>query len=135
MRKKKLSKAKTKKGKTAAMRNLRVIYPEYFDKNLSWRLGRRVPKKLAYEEPELKRVALAAQKAGYEVFLDSKKNYSRSWYAGRGRLMINKDGSKEVQLREIAKNLPKVNLPKPKEKQKPTAKKAKKGSAYRQKKR
>lgn len=128
-----MSTAKSKKGKTAARRNLRVIYPEYFDKNLSWRLGRRVPKKLAYDEPELKRVALAAQKAGYEVFLDSKKNYPRTWYEGRGRLMINKDGSKEVQLREIAKNLPKVNLPKPATKKKSTTKKAKKGSAYRQK--
>ena len=128
-----MSKAKTKKGKTAERRNLRVIYPEYFDKNLSWRLGRRIPKKLAYDEPELKRVALAAQKAGYEVFLDSKKNYSRTWYEGRGRLLINKDGSKEAQLREIARNLSKVNLPKPKAKKKPTTKKAKKGSAYRQK--
>ncbi|MGC9780320.1 MAG: signal recognition particle subunit SRP19/SEC65 family protein [Candidatus Heimdallarchaeota archaeon] len=130
-----MSKAKSKKGKTAARRNLRIIYPEYFDKNLSWRMGRRVPKKLAYDEPELKRVALAAQKAGYEVFLDSKKNYSRTWYEGRGRFLINKDGSKEVQIREIAKNIPKVNLPKPaKAKKKPTTKKPKKGSVYRPKK-
>ena len=126
--------SKAKKGTTAEKRNLRVIYPEYFDKNLSWRMGRRVPLKLAYDEPELKRVALAAQKAGYEVFLDSKKHYSKTWYEQRGRLMITKDGSKETQLREIARNIPKVNLPKPSAAKEPsTKKKTKKGSVYRQK--
>lgn len=127
--------SKAKKGKTAERRNLRVIYPEYFDKNLSWRMGRRVPTKLAFDMPELERVALAAQKAGYEVFLDSKKHYSKTWYEHRGRLMITKDGSKEVQLREIARNLSKVNMPKPAAaKKKETAKKkTKKGSVYRQK--
>lgn len=125
--------SKSKKGKSQR-KDLRVIYPEYFDKNLTMRLGRRVPLKLAYEEPEAKRVALAAQKAGYEVFLDSKKHYSRTWYNRNGRVLIEKNGSKEEQLREIAKNLSKVNLPKPKEK-KPSSqkKKPKKGSAYRQK--
>ncbi|NHJ31571.1 MAG: hypothetical protein FK732_01795 [Asgard group archaeon] len=128
-------KSKAKKGKTAERRNLRVIYPEYFDKNLTWRMGRRVPEKLAFDTPELKRVALAAQKAGYEVFLDSKKHYSKTWYEQRGRVLITKDGSKEEQLRAIARNLSKVNMPKPSAaKKKPsTKKKAKKGSVYRQK--
>ena len=115
---------------------MRVIYPEYFDKNLSWKMGRRVPLKLAYEEPELKRVALAAQKAGYEVFLDSNKHYSSTWYNNNGRMLIRKAGTKEEQIREIAKNIPKVNLPKPKEKPvEPKKKKTKKGSVYREKKR
>jgi len=126
--------SKAKKGKTAERRKLRVIYPEYFDKNLTWRMGRRVPVKLAFDTPELKRIALAAKKAGYEVFLDSKKHYSKTWYEQRGRVLITKDGSKEEQLREIARNLSKVNLPKPKATKKPTSKKkAKKGSVYRQK--
>ncbi|MBK5113278.1 MAG: hypothetical protein KGD59_02170 [Candidatus Heimdallarchaeota archaeon] len=128
--------SKAKKGKTAAdKRNLRVVYPEYFDKNLTWRMGRRVPEELAFDTPELKRVALAAQKAGYEVFLDSKKHYSKTWYEQKGRVLITKDGSKEEQLREIARNLSKVNMPKATvEKKKPdTKKKVKKGSVYRQK--
>jgi signal recognition particle subunit SRP19 len=111
---------------------MRIIYPEYFDKNLSWKMGRRVPKRLAYDTPELKRVALAAQKAGFEVFLDSKKHYSKNWHEKRGRFLIAKDGSKEKQLRDIAKNIPKVNLPKPSTKKKPTDKKKTKG-VYRQK--
>jgi len=130
-----LSKTTKTKKRQSQRKDLRVVYPEYFDKNLTMRLGRRVPLKLAYDEPEAKRVALAAQKAGYEVFLDSQKHYSRTWYEGRGRVLINKMGSKEVQLREIAKNLSKVNLPK-KAKKKPLTKKKKpkKGSVYRQKK-
>ena len=126
--------SKSKKGKSQKQ-DLRVIYPEYFDKNLSMRLGRRVPLKLAYDAPEAKRVALAAQKAGYEVFLDSDKHYSRTWYNRNGRVLITKDGSKEVQIREIAKNLSKVNLPKAKEKKPDPTKKPKKGSVYRQKQR
>jgi signal recognition particle subunit SRP19 len=111
---------------------MRVIYPEYFDKNLSWKMGRRVPKRIAYDNPELKRVALAAQKAGIEVFLDSKKHYSKTWFEKRGRLLIAKDGSKEKQLRLIAKNLSKVNLPKPTSTKKKTTDKKKKG-VYREK--
>ncbi|NHK31911.1 MAG: hypothetical protein FK730_11205 [Asgard group archaeon] len=127
-----MSGSKKKRGKATANRDMRIIYPEYFDKNLSWKMGRRVPKRLAYETPELKRVALAAQKAGFEVFLDSKKHYSKNWHEKRGRFLIAKDGSKEKQLRDIAKNIPKVNLPKPSIKKKPTDKKKTKG-VYRQK--
>ncbi len=129
-----MSSTKSRKGRSAIQRNLRVIYPEYFDKNLSWRMGRRVPLKLAYEDPELQRVALAAQKAGYEIFLDSEKRYSKTWYDGKGRMMVTKVGTKEEQLREIARNIPKVNLPKQLEsKKKEIDKKVKKGSVYRQK--
>ncbi|MHA1171650.1 MAG: signal recognition particle subunit SRP19/SEC65 family protein [Candidatus Heimdallarchaeota archaeon] len=126
--------SKAKKGKTAERRNLRVIYPEYFDKNLTWRMGRRVPTKLAFDAPELKRVAKKKKKAGYETFLDSEKHYSKTWYDQRGRVLITKDGSKEEQIREIARNLSKVNVPKTKAK-KPVdkKKKVKKGSVYRQK--
>ncbi|MHA1211694.1 MAG: signal recognition particle subunit SRP19/SEC65 family protein, partial [Candidatus Heimdallarchaeota archaeon] len=121
-----MSSTKSKKGRTAAKRNMRIIYPEYFDKNLSWRMGRRVSSKIAYDNPELKRVAMAAQKAGYEVFLDTKKHFSRTWYEKRGRMMVVKEGTKEEQLRTIAKNIPKVNLPKPKQtKKKETKKKVK----------
>ena len=70
-----------------------------------------------------------------ELLWQLKKHYSRTWYEGNGRVLVSKDGSKEEQLRVIAKNIPKVNLPKPSTKKKPksTGKKVKKGSAYRQK--
>jgi signal recognition particle subunit SRP19 len=132
----KSTKSKSKRGKAAARKDLRVFYPEYFDQNLSWSQGRRVSKKIAYDNPECRRVAMAAQKAGYaEVFLDKDKHYSRTWFEGNGRVLVTKDGSKEEQLRVIAKNIPKVNLPKPAAKKEPktTEKKVKKGSAYRQK--
>lgn len=123
----------SKRGR-AVRKDLRIFYPEYFDKNLSWRMGRRVPMKLAYEDPELKRIALAAQKAGYEVFLDSDKHFSKTWYNGKGRMMVSKVGTKEEQIREIARQIPKVNLPKPTaQKVKDETKKIKKGSVYRQK--
>ena len=128
-----MSKSTKSKKRQSQRKDLRVVYPEYFDKNLSMRLGRRVPLKLAYDEPEVKRVALAAQKVGYEVFLDSEKHYSRTWYNKQGRVLIGKVGSKEEQLREIAKNLSKVNLPRAAKKKTPTKKKPKKGSVYRQK--
>lgn len=92
-----------------------------------------MPLKIAYDDPELKRVALAAQQAGYEVFLESKKNYSKTWYQGNGRIRVKKEGSKEEQLRTIAKEIHKVSLPKPKAKT-PSKKKPKKG-VYREKKR
>jgi len=124
--------SRARRGKGTQRRDLRIIYPEYFDKNLSWRMGRRVPLKLAFDDPELKRVALAAQKAGFEVLLDPEKHYSKTWYNKKGRLFIPKAGSKEEQIRLIAKNIPKVNLPKPKKKE-TQKKKTKKGSVYRQK--
>ncbi|MFW9923203.1 MAG: signal recognition particle subunit SRP19/SEC65 family protein [Candidatus Thorarchaeota archaeon] len=125
--------SKSSKRGRAVRKDLRVFYPEYFDKNLTWRMGRRVPIKLAYEDPELKRIALAAQKAGYEVFLDSDKHFSKTWYDGKGRMMVSKVGTKEEQIREIARQIPKVNLPKPTQKVKDESKKPKKGSVYRQK--
>lgn len=119
--------------RTLKKTDFRVFYPEYFDKQLSRRMGRRVPKKLAFKEPSNTRVALAAKKCGYEVYLDSDKHYPRTWYKSNGRVLVRKEDSKEEQLRKIAKMLPKVNVPE--EHKKPTKSKDKKPrkGVYRQK--
>ncbi|MBD3192094.1 MAG: hypothetical protein GF308_15720 [Candidatus Heimdallarchaeota archaeon] len=128
------------KGKRVRRRDLIVLYPAYFDKNLSRKMGRRVPLKLAYDDPDIRRIAIAAKKLGYQVFLDSDKHYPRTWYKKKGRVLIGKEDSKEEQIRAIAKLLPKVNVPKTaadirreQAEQKKDQKKPRKG-VYRQKK-
>jgi signal recognition particle subunit SRP19 len=115
-----------------AQKEFRVIYPAYFDKNLSWKEGRRVPLDLAYDNPELQRVALAAKRAGFEVYLNSDKHYPGTWFNKKGRVLIRKDGSKEDQLRNIAQYLSKVNVPKS-TRAKPSSKKKPRKGVYRQK--
>lgn len=100
------------KGKRVRRRDLIVLYPAYFNKNLTRKMGRRVPLKLAYDDPGIRRIAIAAKKLGYQVFLDSKKHYPRTWYKKNGRVLIKKEDSKEEQIRAIAKMLPKVSVPK-----------------------
>jgi signal recognition particle subunit SRP19 len=130
--------ARQSKKRAAKKTDFWVVYPEYFDKNLSHSLGRRVPLSIAYDDPELHRIALAAKRAGYEVFLDSSKKYPRTWDQSEGRVLVKKEDSKEKQLREIAKLLSKVKLPEKYRREKKVAKqkskKARKGSVYRQKK-
>ncbi|HEC80831.1 MAG TPA: signal recognition particle protein Srp19 [Thermoplasmatales archaeon] len=82
-----------------------VVWPAYFDINLSRGEGRRVSKKLAVENPTLEGIAKAAQSLGLHPVVEKEVRYpSRQWDV-KGRVLVDKVESKCSVLRKIASRL------------------------------
>lgn len=107
-----------------------VIYPEYFDKSLSRREGRKVPKHKAVEDCTLSKIAFACKHLNFEYIIEKEKKYPKNWWKSEGRILVNPEHvqSKTELIRRIAniaRKLKKVEK-KPaetKKKKKQTAKK------------
>lgn len=84
-----------------------VLWPEYFDCNLSRRLGRRVPKDLCVIRPTLTELVEACRHIGVECSADEGKRYPRTWYMSQGTVLVTVEDSikKTALIREIAKAL------------------------------
>lgn len=65
-----------------------VLYPAYFDAELSRAEGRRVPDELAVPEPEVEEVAQAVQQVGYDAVIERDVSYSREPWRTRGRVLV-----------------------------------------------
>ena len=97
----------------------RCVYATYFDKNLSIKEGRRVPKELCLEKPNINLISIAVEDLGFKMHLDPIAKHPRDFF-GLGRLkikMVDEDGvpvnkeigtSKRKLFAKIAENFPKA---------------------------
>ena len=65
-----------------------VIYPEYFDKDLSRSEGRRISIAKAAEEPTLSKLIFACKKLNIDFQEEPDKAFPARWYEKKGRLLI-----------------------------------------------
>ena len=56
-----------------------VVYPAYFDAELSRSEGRRVPTDLAIEAPTVDEIAKAVQQVGYDAVIERDATYPREF--------------------------------------------------------
>jgi signal recognition particle subunit SEC65 len=77
-------------------RGLMVLWPQYFDKNRSVRLGRRVPLKEATSGPALQDLITAAKDLKYEFEIDTNAKYPATWWDDPGLIMIDNSGQKKT---------------------------------------
>ena len=83
-----------------------VIWPHYFDRNLSREKGRRVPMDLAIENPKAGNIAQAARTLGLKPELEDNARPPSQWFSQRGRVLIPKTkDKKEEVLKQIARRL------------------------------
>ena len=64
-----------------------VVYPAYFDAELSRSEGRRVPTDLAVEAPTVDEIAKAVQQVGYDAVVERDATYPREFEA-RGSVAV-----------------------------------------------
>lgn len=102
------------------------VFPEYFDKSLSRREGRRLPLSEAVEKPRLLELKLAAEKLGYDYELREHAAYPRQWWQSKGLILIQKKESKLKTLREISNEIKIRIRPALEKKEKELAKQVKK---------
>lgn len=82
-----------------------VIYPLYFDRNLSRSNGRKVGTKNAVEKPLLEAVAKAAKSLGLNPILEKEAMHSSTPWKKEGRLLIEKKGPKTKLLLQLSHRL------------------------------
>ena len=64
-----------------------VMWPAFFDADLTRAEGRRVPLELAIPDPAVEEIAQAVQQVGYDAVVERDKQYPREWEA-RGRVLV-----------------------------------------------
>jgi len=81
-----------------------VIYPAYFDAELTRGDGRRVPADLAVADPGVEEIAKAVQQVGYDAVIERSVAYSREPWRERGRVLVKDadDASKNDLVRAAA---------------------------------
>ncbi|WP_267639328.1 signal recognition particle subunit SRP19 [Haloarchaeobius amylolyticus] len=81
-----------------------VIWPAYFDAELSRSGGRRVPADLAVAEPTVEEIAKAVQQVGYDARIERDVAYPREGYKERGRVLVKNptDDSKNDIVQAVA---------------------------------
>lgn len=85
-----------------------VVWPSYFDKNLSKKDGRKLPKNLALDHPKFEEIkkALESIEINYQIEKNSKYPKEQG-KEGRnlGRFIVEKKFSKNEILRKISKEM------------------------------
>ena len=80
-----------------------VIWPAYFDRNLSRDEGRKVPLKLAVENPSVEKIAKAAVALRLNPVIEEDARYPSKHWENRGRVLVDKKDSKIATLKNIAR--------------------------------
>ncbi len=57
-----------------------IIWSSYINKNKSRKLGRKVPKDIAINNPKLSKILGVIRKLGYEAELIKNKKYPKEWW-------------------------------------------------------
>ena len=82
-----------------------VLWPRYFNAKLSRAQGRRVPRSVAVKDPDAKWIEAAAKKAGFRATLEEDATDPRLPFKPVGRVLVEKDGSKEAVIQAVAKQM------------------------------
>ncbi|MCS7112738.1 MAG: signal recognition particle protein Srp19 [Nitrososphaerota archaeon] len=87
------------------LKNRVIIWPVYLDSRYSRKLGRRIPKHLAVDNPKLEELLEAAKNLGLNPESRLGKAYPRSWWDRSGYLVVDKKFSKQELLKKLAEEV------------------------------
>lgn len=85
-----------------------VVWPSYFDKNLSKKDGRKLPKNLALDHPKFDEIKKALESIGINHQLEKTSKYPKEQGKDErnlGRFIVEKKFSKNEILRKISKEM------------------------------
>ena len=78
--------------------NAIVLWPEYFDRNRTRSEGRRLPKELCVEDPDLDIIAKGAMVLDLEYQVYEDKAYPSDWISKKGCVRVEKGKMKKSQI-------------------------------------
>ena len=85
-----------------------IVWPEYFDKSLTRKYGRRVPKNYAIEQPTVEKIESALKALNLEYSVETHVAYPRRWWVQSGRVIVKTNTKKQILIRRLAKKLKEI---------------------------
>ena len=85
-----------------------VIYPEYFDSNISRSQGRRVSLSIADPTPHLKKIVKACERLEIEHQSEPEKAHPSFWWKKSGRVLIPTDKNNKMPKEELIQTIAKT---------------------------
>ena len=85
-----------------------IIWPEYFDKSLTRKYGRRVPKNYAVEQPTVEKIVNALMSLNLEYSVETNAAYPRRWWIQSGRVIVKANIKKQILIKWLAKKLKEI---------------------------
>jgi len=79
-----------------------VIWPIYLDSTKSRSKGRRIPRNIAVESPQVEEILEACKELSLNPSLEAGKKHPSAWGDKPGRVVIAKKGKKLQTLKEIS---------------------------------
>ncbi|MEM1513726.1 MAG: signal recognition particle subunit SRP19/SEC65 family protein [Candidatus Thermoplasmatota archaeon] len=86
------------------MKDKWIIWPSYFDFDLSRKEGRKVKKSIAIKNPNIDEIFQIAKKLGLNP-LKEEKSHPKRWWKKEGRIIVDKKGKKVEIIRKIGEEV------------------------------
>lgn len=79
-----------------------TIWPQYLDKSLTLKEGRKIAKDYAVKEPTLNEIERAIKRLGLKYNVQKEFSYPGKWYEKSGRILVEWDKTKLELIREVS---------------------------------
>jgi signal recognition particle subunit SRP19 len=82
-----------------------IIWPIYFDKNISRSKGRKIEKKYSIDKPDIEKIAKSAKSLGLNPIIEKNASHPSKHWKKDGRIIIDKKNVKSKIIHQIGKYL------------------------------
>ena len=79
-----------------------TIWPQYLNKNLSLKEGRKISKEDSVKDPSMNEIEKALKRLGLSYNIDKERAYPGKWYEKSGRALVEWEGTKLELIREVS---------------------------------
>ena len=79
-----------------------TIWPQYLNKNLTLKEGRKIAKEDAVSDPTISDVERAVKRLGLQYNIQKDVSYPGQWYEKSGRILVEWEGTKLELIREVS---------------------------------
>ncbi len=82
-----------------------TIWPQYLNKNLTIKEGRKIAKEYAVKNPTLSDIERAVKRLGLPHSVQKEVSYPGKWYEKSGRILVEWEGTKLELLRDVSSEI------------------------------
>ena len=79
-----------------------TIWPQYLDKNLTLKQGRKISIEDSVKEPTINEIERALKRLGFTYTVQRERAYPGKWYEKSGRVLVEWEGTKLELIREVS---------------------------------
>ncbi|MHA1506670.1 MAG: signal recognition particle subunit SRP19/SEC65 family protein [Candidatus Asgardarchaeia archaeon] len=84
-----------------------IIWPEYFNRKITRKYGRRVSLNKAVDNVNVDKLSSVLRRMGIPHIVERGKRYPRRWWESDGYVIVKWDGKKQEIIRKISEELKK----------------------------